>query len=187
MDIEAIFGVTSYLVWTVIIVSLADLVSGLVHWFEDSYGQESWPLIGSAIITPNRLHHAKPRAFVQNNWWESCGHSLIVGVGVVLAALWGGWLSWGLMLLLVVAINGNEVHKWAHRTPAENGRLISWLQARGLVQNRRQHARHHRGLRNSHYCIITTWVNPVVDKLGGWRFLEQCVYQTTGIRPVQES
>ena len=45
MDIEAIISISSYLVWSVIIVSLADLVCGLVHWFEDSYGQESWPLI----------------------------------------------------------------------------------------------------------------------------------------------
>ena len=186
MDIEAIISISSDLVWTAIIVSLADLVCGLVHWFEDSYGQESWPLIGSAIITPNRLHHTKPRAFVRNNWWGSCGHSLIAGAGIVLLALWGGWLSWGLMLFLVAAINGNEVHKWAHRTPAENGPLISWLQTRGLIQNRRQHAQHHRGQHNSHYCTITPWVNPVVDNLKGWRFLEQCIYRVTGIRPVPE-
>ena len=177
-------SVASFLVWIFVIVSIADLVCGLVHWWEDSYGQEHWPLIGSAIIAPNRLHHVKPRVFIYNNWWQSARFQVVVGVALVFFAQWAGWFSWKLLLFVVVAANGNEIHKWSHRTRAENGRLISWLQARGVVQTCRQHARHHRGLRNSSYCTTTTWVNPVVDGLGLWRFLEFCVYQIAGIKPV---
>jgi hypothetical protein len=177
-------SVASFLVWIFVIVSIADLVCGLVHWWEDSYGQEHWPLIGSAIIAPNRLHHTKPRAFIQNNWWQSARYQVVVGVALVFFAQWAGWFSWGLLLFVVVAANSNEIHKWAHRTRAENGRLISWLQERGVVQTCRQHGRHHRGLRNSNYCTITTWVNPVVDGLGLWRLLEFCVYRIAGVKPV---
>jgi ubiquitin-conjugating enzyme E2 variant len=187
MNIELISVAAYHLACVFIVVSIADLICGLVHWFEDAYGQEQWPIIGAAIIVPNRLHHVKPRAFVLKSWWQSSRYQVVTGIGVVLVALWAGWMCWELMLFVVVAANGNEVHKWAHRTRAENGRLISWLQAWGIVQNHRQHARHHRGLRNSHYCTITTWVNPVVDTLQIWRFLEFCIGRITGVMPVLES
>lgn len=187
MNIEWISVVAYNAAWVFLIVSVADLVCGLVHWFEDSYGQEQWPIIGPAIIAPNRLHHIKPRAFVQNSWWQSSRYQVVAVIGVVLVALWAGWLTWQLVLFAVVVVQGNEVHKWAHRTRAENGRLISWLQARGVVQNHRQHAQHHRGLRNTDYCTITTWVNPVVDTFRIWRFLEFSVVRITGITPVPES
>jgi hypothetical protein len=177
-------SVASFLVWIFVIVSIADLVCGLVHWWEDSYGQEHWPLIGSAIIAPNRLHHVKPRVFIYNNWWQSARFQVVVCVALVFFAQWAGWFSWKLLLFVVVATNGNEVHKWAHRTREENGRLISWLQARGVVQTCRQHARHHSGLRNTNYCTITTWVNPVVDGLGLWRLLEFCIVRIAGVKPV---
>jgi hypothetical protein len=57
--------------WVILIICLADLTCGLAHWFEDNYGHEDWPVIRSAIIAPNRLHHDKPRAFLENSWWES--------------------------------------------------------------------------------------------------------------------
>jgi hypothetical protein len=39
---------------------LADLLSGIFHWWEDQFGKESWPVIGPWLIAPNRLHHAEP-------------------------------------------------------------------------------------------------------------------------------
>ena len=58
-------GVVGYVAaWVFVVVSIADLTCGLVHWWEDTYGQEHWPLIGPAVIAPNRLHHLAPRAFV---------------------------------------------------------------------------------------------------------------------------
>ena len=32
-------------VWSFLMLCLADLVCGFVHWFEDNYGNEDWPLI----------------------------------------------------------------------------------------------------------------------------------------------
>ncbi len=169
--------------WTFAIASAADLICGFVHWFEDSYGHDEWPLIGATIIAPNRLHHTKPRAFVSNSWWQSANVQILASTTIVAVSLWGGWFSWGLVLLVALATNGNEVHKWSHRTRAENGRLITWLQDCSIVQGRRHHAQHHRGQRNSHYCSITNWVNPVVDQTGFWRALEFCIFKITGYMP----
>ena len=167
----------------IFIVAIADLISGFVHWLEDNYGQEDWPIIGASLITPNLLHHTSPRKFLNNTWWQSADYQVITSVVIALIALWGGWLSWELVVLLVLASNANEVHKWAHRTRIENGRLITWLQDKKIVQSLRHHAGHHRDFRNSHYCTITQWVNPIIDRIKFWRFLEFCILHSTGVSP----
>jgi hypothetical protein len=51
-------------------VVLADLVSGLVHWFEDVYVHRDMPLIGKwlgKVADDNRLHHDKPRVTDRHN------------------------------------------------------------------------------------------------------------------------
>ena len=173
----------TWLAWMFAIVSLADLICGFVHWFEDNYGNEDWPFIGDSIIAPNRLHHSKPRAFTANNWWQSASVQVLASATVIATSLWGGWFSWGLVLLVALATNGNEIHKCSHRSRAENGPVISWLQNCGIVQSRRHHANHHRGQRNTHFCSITNWVNPVLDKTRFWRGLEFCIFKCTGVVP----
>ena len=172
---------------TALIVALcflvADLIVGFVHWFEDSYGSPEWPLIGATVIAPNLLHHAKPRAFLENSWWKSADLQVVVGA-VVLALAWlCGWFSAELVLVVTLAVNANEFHRWAHRTKAENGRLVTWLQEWKLIQGRAHHGRHHGGQRNSAYCAITAWVDPLLDRLGLWRGLESVIHALTGAVP----
>src|SRR6185295_9793570 len=49
----------------------ADFVSGLVHWLEDAYGREHWPITGRLVTRPNILHHHDPRYFTRHNWLQS--------------------------------------------------------------------------------------------------------------------
>jgi ubiquitin-conjugating enzyme E2 variant len=162
---------------------VADLIVGLVHWAEDSYGSPEWPLIGAAVIAPNLLHHAKPRAFLENSWWKSADLQVVAGAALIAVAWLCGWFSAELLLVVVLAANANEVHRWAHRTKAENGRLVTWLQRLKLVQGRAHHGRHHGGQRNSAYCAITAWVDPLLDGMRLWRALEWLVWRITGVRP----
>ena len=46
-------------------VLLADLISGIVHWFEDTYGDPNWPIIGLTVMLPNILHHEDPLKFTK--------------------------------------------------------------------------------------------------------------------------
>ncbi len=39
----------------------AELVAGVVHWFEDAYVREDTPLIGRLVGRPNIIHHHFPR------------------------------------------------------------------------------------------------------------------------------
>lgn len=178
-----VVSVIKVVVWVVLCVAIADLMVGAVHWAEDSYGQEHWPVVGPLIITPNLLHHAEPRALLANSWWQSADIQIYVGAAVLTVAALCGWWSWQLVLITVLAANGNEVHKWAHRTRAENGRLITWMQEHHLIQGRAHHGRHHGGDRNTHFCTLTCWMNRILERLRFWRGLEWGIRVVTGVTP----
>lgn len=162
-------------------VVIGDFVSGFVHWLEDSYFTPETPLIGKSVIEPNIVHHHDPRRFVHKSWFEGADMQLGVAAVVLVIAWLAGWWHWMLLVTLIVTVNANELHKWAHRSRTENGRVIVFLQQLGLVQTPAHHAGHHRGERDTRYCVVTNYLNPVLDGLGFWRGLEWLVYKTLGV------
>lgn len=159
----------------------ADFVTGFVHWLEDSYGNPKWPLIGRHVIAPNMLHHAEPAAMTKNSWLQSAGIPLML-VGVftgVVAAL--GALTWQILVFVGVAVNANEIHKWNHMPERRKGWLIRAVQKLPLLQSRKHHAKHHGAAKNTHYCVITNWMNPVLEAIGFWRGLEAAIKFLFGV------
>ena len=104
----------------------------------------------------------------------------IVFVACLTAALVGR-LTWEVMLVVAIGINANEVHKWAHRSRRENGRVIGFLQDAGLIQSQRHHARHHRAGKDTHYCVLTNYLNPLLESVGLWAFLERAILALFGV------
>ena len=164
----------------------ADFLTGLVHWWEDAYAKAEWPLLGPLVAGPNLLHHRDPRAMTRMPWWKNVDVPVLAGAAVMgtLAAV--HLLRWPLVLAILLAAFTNLVHRWAHQSPSENGRLITWMQAKGLIQSRAQHALHHRWPRKSHYCPLTNALNPVLERLGFWRRLERIILRLTGVRRRRE-
>lgn len=161
-------------------VLLADFVSGLVHWLEDTYARPGMPVVGR-IAEDNLLHHRRPRAFLARSWWESSSDLVLIGLLVIWAALATGHLSGWLLAFVTLTINANQVHKWAHQGPSENPRLVTSLQRLRLLQTPREHGRHHRGRKDSHYCVITNLLNRPLEAIGFWRRLERLIEQLTGV------
>lgn len=164
---------------------LADLVSGLVHWFEDTYVHAKMPLVGKwlgQIAADNRLHHEKPRAFLQKTWWQSSWDLVLVSSLLVLGAWWLKKLDAAVLLFTVLTANANQIHKWTHQSPAEKGWLIHRLQKLYILQTPREHGRHHSGEKDSHYCTITNFTNPILEKLRFWKRLEWMLEHGFGIK-----
>ena len=163
-------------------VLLADFLSGLFHWLEDAYGHEDLPLLGNLVTRRNNLHHQDPSYFAQFSYWHSSWFLIalcsVVGVGALLA----GVFSWQLALVLVLGANANQVHKWTHRSRKTNGRLVSWLMDARLIASQRHHASHHTGSEQSHYCVLTPHLNPVLDRLGFWKGLESAIERVFGVK-----
>lgn len=160
---------------------IADLLSGVGHWWEDRVGRADLPLVGPAVIAPNRRHHIEPLAFLESGVVER-NLALWVLVGIV-SGLWA-WLGGFSPMWAAATIGGlavNEVHAWAHRPAAAPG-FVRVLQQTGLLQSPPHHAAHHRGDHDRRYCILTDWLNPVLDALRVWARLEAAMARV-GLEP----
>lgn len=155
---------------------IADLLSGLVHWWEDRCAEQRWPLIGRLIVAPNRLHHTDVLAFTRSGLIE---RNLPAWLAVALIS--GIWLaSAGPSVVWVTATIGGamagEVHRLAHQ-PASAGVVARILQEMGVFQSPKHHAGHHRAPADRRYCVLSNWTNPALDALGVWTALELTLAQ----------
>jgi len=110
---------------------------------------------------------------VSNSWYVSSELLIFSCVAAVIVAWLLGRLSPMVLLAAVLGANANQVHKWSHRTRAENGPLIAAAQRLRLVQSPSHHRRHHLDGKDSHYCVLTDCLNPILDYCGFWRGLER--------------
>ena len=166
----------------VIAVLVAELAAGTVHWFEDAYVREDTPVLGPLMARPNIVHHHYPRYFTRHSWLESSFDLMCLSAAFLAGAWWLGLLSWPVWLFAIVGANANQIHKWTHQTPAENGRAVTLLQKIGVLQTARHHALHHTDPKNSHYCTVTNVLNPVLDGVGFWDKVEWLLAKTVGLK-----
>jgi hypothetical protein len=190
-----LFTVTVYLslarlyhlevLWSVLLaiplgIVAGDFVSGIVHWFADTYFTEDTPIIGRSLVKPFRLHHIYPRDICTHNLVEIAGNVCILAVPVLsmcLYLLWllpeSGWLAFKVVCISVVAITTvgtNQFHKWAHQE--DPSPLARWLQRTRVVLNPSHHQRHHTAPFNLHYCITNGWLNPILNRIKFFRRME---------------
>ncbi|XZE36530.1 fatty acid desaturase CarF family protein [Pirellulaceae bacterium SH501] len=150
---------------------LADFLSGVWHWIEDRYFEESWPIIGKYIAKPNTLHHAQPAAFLQNGYWTRNWTTILPAA--IAFALYPSWV-------FVFVSQANEIHAWAHQKCSP---FIRILQEVGVLQSPRHHGEHHRSPFEVRYCVMSDWLNPFLDAIEFWRW---CEYLLSPFIPVKE-
>lgn len=169
------------------VIFIADFISGLVHWWEDTYGDPKWPILGKYIVEPNLLHHSKPRAFLQGNYWSRNNTALITAVILIGVPAIFGWFSWFYSAYILLAAQANEIHRKAHQTDAENGPVIMFFQKIGLMQSRKHHGLHHAAPYDCNFCIITNYLNPILEALRFFPILEWILKHLFGISPLRTS
>lgn len=157
----------------------ADFISGVFHWFEDRYAQEDWPLIGEYIAKPNNLHHADPSAFLNQGYWSRNSTTIVPAMIGLLVALSLNAPLWVIVSMLGVS-QANEIHAWAH---GRCNRVIRAIQKTGVIQSPRSHAEHHKEPHDVGYCVMTEWLNPVLDGIRFWLAIEWLVEKATGVKP----
>ena len=167
---------------------LADLLTGMIHWFEDSYIDYccDFPFF-EMIAKDNELHHYYPRDIVSFSWWENIKTSLPFFL-VFCILIWFTvslrvWNQYAVLFVVigVFSIFSNVLHKYSHMRPCETNQVIQTLQSYGFLVSHEQHRKHHE-TSNSNYCVNTAFLNPVLDATNFWRGLEHAVFLLTGKR-----
>lgn len=145
---------------------IADFISGVLHFLEDNFWSPHTPIIGS-IIEANRMHHLQPRYMLRYTYFETIGSTLYVTTPFLLIS----WLIFGYIPMLLIYIWAfgsqiNQVHKYSHMTEAEQPVHYKVLRHLRLVQT--HHHCHHQPPYRSHYCILTDYLNPLLNYTRFW-------------------
>ncbi len=157
----------------IILCLAADFVGGLFHWAEDTIGDVDTPLWGPLFVRPNNDHHENPSAINSVHWLLSNRDILIV-TGTLMALVWlTGLMSWQILVFFLFMGFNQQAHRFEHCATVRLPVPVRLLQRIGLLQNARQHWQHHRPPHRKAYCVLTPWLNPVLDRWGFWRRLER--------------
>ena len=173
----------------------ADLLSGTVHWFCDTWGSISWPVIGQSILRTFREHHFDQKAitrhdFVETNGSNALGGLLPMGFAMLVGPLVAPRdtsLGWAMLLsactMSFFLLMTSQIHKWAHSSNDSVSLPVRLLQRSGLILSPRHHSFHHSAPYTRNYCITTGWLNPVFERFRVFQRLEQLITTVTGSEP----
>ena len=148
---------------------LADFLSGLIHYWLDKHADPN-----SFAMKTNAMHHERPNDFLGLTFIDRNRVMITIGALFIVAVVWLDLISPFTLSLAFFGILSNEFHAMSHRS--DNPKVIRALQRIGLICSRKQHAQHHRGYEVS-FCIITSWLNPILERIKFWR----CLDKITGI------
>ena len=172
---------------------LADLVSGLVHWAADTWGNVQWPVLGASLIRSFREHHLDQTLITQHDWSETNGDNCLIilpvlaillclpihtPVGLRIATLGVSFCSFVILT--------NQIHQWAHRQTCDLPSWVLWLQKKGVILSVKSHAQHHQYPYTQSYCITSGWSNSLLDRTGFFRALEKVITRVTGWIPRED-
>lgn len=176
-----------YVLQVLFLWAAADFITGVIHWWEDTYGNPNWPIIGKYVVEPNMIHHRQPTKLLEGTWWQrvdtSCYASAAIG-----GILWLlGFHSWQMIVCLIFCSQGNQVHAISHRSDIANGKWIMFLQNIGLLQSRKTHRWHHKAPYETNFCVMGEFVNPVLNYICFWENVEWILFKVFNIRVLRGS
>ena len=166
---------------------VADILTGAMHWFEDTYLDYclELPIVGE-ISKDNELHHYFPRSMLAYSYMEHMTITLPLTLLllVILYILYKPILNYPYFIasFAFFSITSNIIHRFSHMRDCENSPVILFLQKIGILSSHTHHSVHH-NTPNRRYCVISTYNNYVLDSVNFWRIIENIIYMITGVAP----
>ncbi|MGD8606242.1 MAG: fatty acid desaturase CarF family protein [Myxococcales bacterium] len=163
-----------------------DFVTGFVHFACDRFGDPETPVLGPLLIKAFRDHHDHPHAILEHDWVETNGEPCVLTTFALIAlacfvpethSQLGAATATGVWTMAALGAFANQAHKWAHMPNAP--RVVRLFQRAGLILRPGEHGRHHDAPHQTAYCISTGWMNPLLERLGLWSWLERSWKGTT--------
>lgn len=168
----------------------ADIISGLVHWFCDTWGSVETPIIGKLFIRTFREHHVDQESITRHDFVETNGDNCLTSAPLLVLSLLlpiatgGAWTLFAAVFMLALAFftfMTSQIHKWAHMKHPPM--LVAVLQRTRVILSREHHAKHHSAPFDRYYCITAGWLNAPFQWLGFFRGMERMITAVTGVIP----
>lgn len=167
-----------------IIILLADLATGMFHFYVDQYAEMN-PRYFAAPINGLLIHHEFPLKMVDLSYWNLTKGVYLVGGIIFIFSLVIGF-SWELLLFVCISAQANLIHKWSHQIESKRPLLALILQRFYVIQQPRHHLQHHNGKYDQYYCVMTNFCNPILEKIKFWKGIIWCL-SFLGIHPVNRN
>jgi len=183
------FNWRSIIIQMIIGFLLADLLTGTVHWFEDSYlGYcNDLPILGT-IAKDNELHHYFPRSILAYSYLEHLTIAMpmtLTAIGLLFVSNRSAFKKYFVCILTFTFFSSiaNIMHRFSHMRDCETNSVLKNIQKTGLFCSHDHHSIHHTSHKNEKYCVISEYSNHVLDNVHFWIFLEYLIYIVTNIKP----
>lgn len=170
--------------------AFGDLVTGLVHWAADTYGEERTPVIGRSLVKPFRVHHVRPTEICEHGIVETVGNTCILAapllalfIALTVYCETSAPATFALFTAVAtvgVTVATNQFHKWAHQDKPP--RAVRVLQRARVILSPEHHRAHHTAPFESSYAITNGWLNPLLNRTHFFRRLEGAL-RAVGIKP----
>jgi len=172
---------------------IADLLTGMTHWFEDSYlGYcTDVPILGD-IAKDNELHHYFPRSILAYSYVELMTFSFpmtLMVIGLLFVLNRKAFNSYYVCIFSYAFFSSiaNILHMFSHMRDCETSNVFKHVQRLGVLCSHSHHSTHHTTNKNEKYCIISEYSNYALDNMKFWRLLEYIIYTLTHIEPERKS
>ncbi|HEY1976193.1 MAG TPA: fatty acid desaturase CarF family protein [Candidatus Baltobacteraceae bacterium] len=157
--------------WIAACLAIADFISGLLHWAEDTWlAPGKSELLDRWIVRDNIDHHRMPGTIRAGHYWQTNRVCILAAAVVTAALLLFHVHAWQTYFVVLLLSQSNQVHLWAHSSRVP--RWVAQLQRAGILQSRNQHAKHHKSPYAINFCTMTDYLNPLLERLAFWRRLE---------------
>ena len=170
---------------------LADILSGMFHWFEDTYLDYciDIPFINQ-ISKDNELHHYFPRSILAYSYLDNITVSLpiFIIISIILYVINKNIFKYTYFIfsLGIFSIISNIIHRFSHMRDCETNIIIKFLHKTGVLCSHSHHLLHHKRITEK-YCVVSEYNNYVLDSIYFWRILENIIYLLTGISPSRKN
>ena len=121
---------------------LADILSGVIHWLQDSYLTENTfnSRFFAEVSRDNDRHHKYPWLMSQTTVWHNINDSVIIGFPLSFGLFMIGspTILW---LAILFGSYANAIHRYAHSS--KRPKLVRLLQHTGIFMSNKHHREHH--------------------------------------------
>lgn len=145
---------------------MADFATGIFHFYADQFGQINGKFM-SKSVNLLLLHHVEPGKILTQTYWELTRGVYKFATIIFPVSLFFGF-SWEFLLFLIISAQANIVHRWSHYNYESTPFLAKLLFRINMIQGRTHHAIHHRDGFNSYYCVMSPFLNPILEKTNFW-------------------
>jgi len=160
----------------------ADLASGFIHWWMDTWGTPETPFFGEMFIRDFRIHHIDEKEMTRHAFFETNGNNAIASLAVLIPSVI--WLKGPsevfvfIIFWMIGILFTNQIHKWAHQD--EPAVIVRRLQSMRIILHPDVHHRHHVYPHMMYYNITTGWLNPLIERVRMYALLERLITGVTG-------